>query len=358
VSARKAAIAFAIPGDIDLPTGGYGYDRRLLAEWQTMGVAARHLALPGSFPTPTQADLTETRRQLLSCRDDEALLIDGLAYGAFPESLAAGLTGRVVALVHHPLALETGLAAARADALRASERLALRHARAVVTTSAATKQVLASDYGLEAACISVAVPGVDAASRAQGGPADAPVQLLAVGSLIPRKGYDVLVEALGCVRSRDWRLTIAGSPDHAPETARQLQARIAAAGLQDHIVLAGAVDQTTLAGLYDRADLFVMPSLFEGYGMVLTEALARGLPIICTMSGAGADTVPSEAALKVPPGDAEALAKALASLIDAPAKRRRLAEAAWAAAGSLPRWRETAAIVAEACLADFGRKVL
>ena len=118
------------------------------------------------------------------------------------------------------------------------------------------------------------------------------------------------------------------------------------------------MDQTTLAGLYDRADLFVMPSLFEGYGMVLTEALARGLPIICTTSGAGADTVPTEAAFKVPPGDAEALAKALATLIDAPAKRRRLADAAWAAAGSLPRWRETAAIVAEACLADFGRKVL
>ena len=98
MSGRKAAIAFAIPGDIDLPTGGYGYDRRLLAEWQRMGVAARHLALPGSFPSPTQADLAETRRQLLSCRDDETLLIDGLAYGAFPESLAAGLTGRVVAL--------------------------------------------------------------------------------------------------------------------------------------------------------------------------------------------------------------------------------------------------------------------
>ena len=108
MSGRKVAIAFAIPGDIDLPTGGYGYDRRLLAEWRRMGVAARHLALPGSFPSPTQADLTETRRQLLSCRDDETLLIDGLAYGAFPESLAAGLTGRVVALVHHPLALETG----------------------------------------------------------------------------------------------------------------------------------------------------------------------------------------------------------------------------------------------------------
>lgn len=351
-------IAFAIPGDIDLPTGGYGYDRRLLARWRDVGIAARHLALPGSFPFPSEADLAQIGRLLASCPTEETLLIDGLAYGAFPESLAAALAGRVVALVHHPLALETGLTAAQAEALRASERLALGHARAVVATSASTARLLMSDYGVDAAGISVAVPGVDPAVRAEGGAPGGPVRLLAVGSLIPRKGYDVLVEALRSIDSRDWRLAIAGSPEHAPETVLQLQAQIVAAGLQDHILLAGAVDQTTLAGLYDRSDLFVMPSLFEGYGMVLTEALARGLPIICTRSGAGADTVPAEAALKVPPGDAEALAKALATLIDAPTKRRQLAQAAWAASGALPRWHETAAIVAQACLADSGRKVL
>jgi glycosyltransferase involved in cell wall biosynthesis len=100
-----------------------------------------------------------------------------------------------------------------------------------------------------------------------------------------------------------------------------------------------------------------MPSLYEGYGMVLTEALARGLPIVCTSSGTGADALPDDAALKVPPGDAAALAKALARLIDAPAERHRRGEAAWTAASRLPRWRDTARIVAAACLGGDGRKV-
>jgi glycosyltransferase involved in cell wall biosynthesis len=352
-----SAIAFAIPGDIDLPTGGYAYDRRLLVEWRAMGIEAMHVALPGSFPFPTEADLSQTGRAILSQAWDDTLLIDGLAYGAFPEGIAAGLAGRVVALVHHPLALETGLEAHKAERLLARETAALRYARAVVATSPATKQLLVRDFGVEEARITVAVPGVDPAPRATGGPAEGPLQLLAVGAIVPRKGYGVLVEALATLRDRDWHLTLVGAPDRSPEAARDLSAAIATAGLEDRILLAGAVDDTTLAAAYDGADLFVMPSLFEGYGMVLTEALARGLPIVCTTGGAAAETAPNDAALKVAPGDAGALAKAIASLIDAPARRRALADAAWAAAATLPRWRDTATIVAGVCLPGIGRKV-
>lgn len=353
-----SAIAFAIPGDIDLPTGGYAYDRRLLAEWRETGVAARHIALPGSFPFPTDADLALTGQAILSQTSwDDTLLIDGLAYGAFPEGIAAGLAGRVVALVHHPLGLETGLAPEQSRHLLARETAALRHARAVVTPSPAMKRILAADFGVDEARITIAPPGVDPAPRAKGGAAEGPLQLLAVGSVVPRKGYHVLVEALATLRDRDWHLTIVGANDRAPQTLRDLTEQIDAAGLKDRILLAGAVDDTTLAAAYDGADLFVMPSLFEGYGMVLTEALARGLPIVCTTGGAAADTAPDAAAMKVSPGDAIALAKAIASLIDAPARRDALADAAWTAAASLPRWRETAAIVAGVCLPDAGRKV-
>jgi glycosyltransferase involved in cell wall biosynthesis len=351
-------IVFAIPGDIDLPTGGYGYDRRLLAEWQETGVVARHLALPGSFPFPSDADLALTQQLLLSCAEDETLLIDGLAYGAFPESLAAELKARVITLVHHPLGLEAGLSPEQARDFVAREAAALRHAHAIVVTSPTTKRLLVADFGVDAQRITIAVPGVDAASRATGGATGGPLQLLAVGSLVARKGYDILVEALGTIANRDWQLTIIGAADRAPHIAEALRSQIMATGLQDRILLAGAVDQDALASAYARADLFVMPSLFEGYGMALTEALARGLPVVCTTGGAAAETVPDDAALKVPPGDAEALAKALATLIDAPAKRARLAGAAWAAADTLPRWPATAAIVATACLADTGRKVM
>lgn len=350
-------IVFAIPGDIDAPTGGYGYDRRLLREWREAGIAARHIALPGAFPFPTANDLEATEALLAQTAPDEVLLIDGLALGAFPEALAMRFQRRLVALVHHPLALETGLPSDRAAALHQSERLALGHARAVAVTSPATRGTLVADYAVPRARIAVAVPGTDQAPRAAGSGGDTALQLLAVGSIIPRKGYDVLVSALATLADRHWFLTLAGSPDYSPQTVADLRAQIHRAGLADRILLVGAVDSERLADLYDKSDLFVMPSLYEGYGMVLTEALARGLPIICTSSGAGADALPDDAALKVPPGDAAALAKALARLIDAPAERHRRGEAAWTAASRLPRWRDTARIVAAACLGGDGRKV-
>jgi len=352
-----SGIVFAIPGDIDAPTGGYGYDRRLLREWGEAGINARHLALPGSFPFPTEADLATTEQLLAATAPDDILLIDGLAYGAFPEALATQFADRSVALVHHPLALETGHSPEAAEALRRSETSALRHAHAIAVTSPATKLTLEAEFGVPADKIAVAIPGTDPAPRAKGSERGETLQLLAVGSLIPRKGYGVLVEALAAIADRPWTLTIAGSPDHAPATAVELRDGIARAGLADRIALTGGVGTDRLSQLYDEADLFVMSSLYEGYGMVLTEALARGLPIVTTLSGAGAEALPDAAALKVPPGDAAALAKALARLIDAPAERRQRADAAWAAAGDLPRWSETARIVAEACLRDDSRKV-
>lgn len=352
-----SAIVFAIPGDIEAPTGGYGYDRRLLQEWRETGVTARHLALPGSFPFPTAEDLEKTERLLAGTAPDDVLLVDGLAFGAFPEALAARFADRLVALVHHPLALETGLVPDRVAALRTSERAALRHSRAVAVTSPATARILAAEFDVPENRISVAIPGVDPSLRANGSAGGEPLQLLAVGSLIPRKGYDILIAALARIAALNWRLTIVGSSDYAPETAATIEAAIRSAGLAERIGLAGAVRPEKLGALYDKADLFVMPSLYEGYGMVLTEALARGLPIVCTLSGAGAEALPDAAALKVPPRDAVALAKALGRLIDAPAERRQRADAAWAAASALPRWQDTARIVAQLCLGDGSREV-
>jgi glycosyltransferase involved in cell wall biosynthesis len=342
-------IVFAIPGDLALPTGGYGYDRRLLAEWRQIGVAARHLPLPGGFPTPSAEELAETGRAILAQPYDCVLLIDGLAYGAFPESIAAGLAGRVVALVHHPLALETGLSSEQAAEFARREAAALAYAEAVIASSETTKGLLVADYGVAAERITVAEPGVDRAPRAAGSQPGAPLALLAVGAVVPRKGYDVLVAALEGLADRDWRLTIIGAQDRAPQTMSALRRQIAAAGLSERIRLAGAVDDAALAVAYAGADLFVMPSLFEGYGMVLTEALARGLPILCTTGGAAAETAHDAAALKVPPGDVAALRAGLARLLDDADERRRRAEAAWAAAGALPAWRDTATIVAQTC---------
>lgn len=336
--------AFVIPGDIDLPTGGYAYDRRVLALLPQHGVAARHVALPGSFPMPSAADMAEAERRLTALPADIVLLIDGLAYGAMPADAIVRVRQPIVALVHHPLCLEAGLTPQRQQQLRQLETTALAFARHVIVTSEPTARTLRADFAVPAARITVAEPGTDPAARARGSDGDT-LQLLAVGSIVPRKAYDVLVHALALLRGRPWHLTIAG-PDRSVEASAALQDAIADTGLADRVSLVGPVAQTRLAELYATADAFLMPSLYEGYGMVLGEAMARGLAIVCTTGGAAAETVPDAAALKVPPGDVGALTQAIQRLLDEPALRRRLADASWTAGQALPRWDETARRVA------------
>jgi glycosyltransferase involved in cell wall biosynthesis len=342
-------IVFAIPGDIRLPTGGYAYDRRVLAEWRASGVAADHLALPGSFPDPSDGDMAETGHRLLASDWNAVLLIDGLAYGTFPESAAAGLAGRVVALCHHPLGFEAGLTVRRAAELVAREAAALRYAAHVVTTSNATKRLLAAEFAVPPERITVAEPGTDPAPRAIPSGAGLPTRLLAVGSVVPRKGYDVLVAALATLRDLAWELDIVGAIDRSPETTLALRRQIFEAGFEGRIRLRSALSDDEVASAYAACDIFVQPSLFEGYGMALTEAWARGLPIVCTTGGAAAETVPDDVALKVKPGDAGELSQALAGLIGDRSARLNRAGRAWATCRDLPRWSETARIIATVC---------
>jgi glycosyltransferase involved in cell wall biosynthesis len=245
--------------------------------------------------------------------------------------------------VHHPLALESGLSAADAARLRASERSALACARHVIATSAAVARLLVDDYGVAAGRVSVVEPGTDRvlpAPRKREGE----VKLLAVGSVIPRKGYDVLVAALARLRHLPWRLIIAGDRGRSPQTSRRLRAEIARLGLADRITLLGAVTPGELSPLYACTDLFVLPSRFEGYGMAYTEAIAHGVPVIGTTAGAVPQTVPAEAGVLVAPDDVEALTATLQRLIANPHERERLA--AGARAAKFPSWSEQAALFA------------
>ena len=336
-SARPLSVA--IPGDIDLPTGGYGYDRRVLSMLPDYGVQAELIVLPASFPNPSAADLAETKRLLAAAPLHAPLLIDGLALGAMPVELVSALGQPILALIHHPLCLEAGLTPQRAAELKASETAALKIARHVIVTSFATKRILIADFGVPMTKITVAEPGTDPAMRASG--TGTPLQLLAVGAVSGRKGYQVLIGALKPLAELDWRLTIAGATDRDPATVARVEAAIAAAGFHDRVRLPGTVVPATLSKFYDTADLFVMPSLFEGYGMVLAEAMARGLPIICTTGGAASETVPDAAALKVAPGNVEALTAALEKALGDKRLRRRLADASWEMGRTLPPWTET-----------------
>ena len=335
---------FAIPGDIELPTGGYAYDRRVLALLPEFGIDVEHLRLTQRFPSPTKLDLCATAQVMAAKPGNTVFMVDGLAYGAFSVATLTSIPQRIVALVHHPLAFETGIAPERAAELLASETAALAKAAHVIVTSPMTRKLVETHLGVLASKITVAEPGTDAAPRATG--TGQPLQILAVGSVVPRKGYTVLVEALRALGPDDWQLTIAGAVRDEAELVL-VRSAIAASGLGDRITLTGAVDDDTLSALYAAADLFVMPSMFEGYGMVLAEAMARGLPIVCTTGGAAAETAPDTAALKVPPGDAGALSASVAKAIGNAPLRASLADASWAAGQNLPRWTDTARIIAD-----------
>ena len=333
-------VAFAIPGDIKTRTGGYSYDREVLTRLPHFGVAARHLPLPGGYPSPSAEDLQATSEAFASLPDDTVVIIDGLAFGAMPRDLIASIRQRIIALVHHPLGYESGLSPERAEALIQSEREALTLARRVIVTSPLTKRLLVDAFDVPSGSITVAVPGTTPATRVQGN--GNPLHLLSIGSVSPRKGFEYLVEALAPLQDRDWTLTIAGSLKRDPDAARKLKAAIAQRELSSRIKLPGELGAQALAKLYTSADVFVLPSLFEGYGMVLAEAMVRGLPIVCTTGGAAAETVPDAAALKVPPGEAKPLTEALDQIITDASLRQKMSDAAWKAGQRLPDWRDTA----------------
>jgi glycosyltransferase involved in cell wall biosynthesis len=339
---------FAVPGDLRSPTGGYAYDRRVMERLPDFGVSVVHLPLPDSFPTPSDDDVEETIRIIEDRQKPSILVVDGLAYGAFTQPLLDSLDGRVIALVHHPLFLETGLPHARKVELRNTETAALLRADHIIVTSRATKRILTEHMGLPSQKMTVAEPGTDPAGRATG--TGMPLHILAVGAVMPRKGYDVLVEALAKITDLDWRMTIAGALDRHPATVEQLRALIDSHNLQDRIHLAGKVVPATLDRFYESADLFVSASLFEGYGMVLAEAMARGLPIVTATGGAAGDTAGQAVALHVESGNVEELAAAMQRALTDKKLRDRLADAAWDAGRALPTWNETARRVAAVIL--------
>jgi glycosyltransferase involved in cell wall biosynthesis len=237
------------------------------------------------------------------------------------------------------------LSAGESVALRDSERAALACARHVITTSPATARVLVADYAVAPQWLSIVRPGTDRVAVRPRAPAPV-VDLLAVGSVVPRKGYDILVAALAKIPDLAWRLTIAGDRERAPETAQRLDAQIAGLGLAGRVTFAGAVAPQRLMQLYAAADLFVLPSRFEGYGMAYAEAIAHGVPVVGTQAGAIPDTVPVGAGVLVPPDDVEALAAILRGLIERPGERELLAAGARAAATTFPSWQESAALFA------------
>jgi glycosyltransferase involved in cell wall biosynthesis len=338
---NSRALEFIFPGDLETATGGYGYDRRIIGGLRALGWRVAVHALDASFPEPTSAALEHAQAVLAQLPDQALVMVDGLAAGAMPQLLRVHAQRlRLIALVHHPLAVESGLAAHRALELRNSEQLALKAMRHVIVTSETTRLVLRS-YGVDPESVSVVEPGTDAALLAHA-TRGATLNMLCVAALIPRKGHDVLFEALAMLPPH-WTLTCVGSLEHSPATVRALRAQLQRLGLEQQVTLAGEIDAATLEGYYRQADLFVLATRFEGYGMAVAEALAHGLPVVSTNVDAIAERVGRDAGLLVAPDDAQALSAALRRVLDDPGLRDALAAGASLIRDTLPHWPDSCA---------------
>jgi glycosyltransferase involved in cell wall biosynthesis len=338
---HPSSVHVVLPNDIDdpaTPSGGNTYDRRVCRELATAGWTVREHAVPGGWPRPTATERAGLAGVLATVADDGLVLVDGLVASAVPEVLAAHAARlRLAILMHMPLADDR-------------ERAALAAAATVVATSGWTRRRLIDLYDLPAGAVSVAAPGVDPAPVTE--PSATGSRLLCVAAITPGKGHDVLVEALALL---DARVTcvLVGSPTRDPAFAERIRASVAAAGLADRVTFAGPRTGADLDAAYGAADLVVLASRAETYGMVITEALARGVPVLVTDVGGVREALGTTAAgeppgLLVPPGDPSALAGALRAWLSDAGLRERLRRAATERRTSLATWADTAHHVATA----------
>jgi glycosyltransferase involved in cell wall biosynthesis len=335
-------ITFVVDGELDQPTGGYLYDRIMIDGLRARGAEVRveSLAAGGG----AIAAIAENARFARVCAReprDGLLVIDEICHPRV--ALAAALhrvrpRGRLIALVHHLAASERSGAAAAARL--AIERVLLGAAERIVVTSETTRGVLVS-AGVSPARIAVVRPGRDRLGERLSPPppsSSGELRLLFLGSLTPRKGVIDLVRAFAAVADRA-TLTLAGPDDRDPVYAARVRLAIVRSPARDRIRVTGALSDAEVSEVLRSHDLLVLPSLYEGFGMAIAEALAHGLGVIATTAGAIPEVVrDGEEALLVPAGDERALAGALVRVARDPSLRAAMSEKAIARARTLPTW--------------------
>jgi glycosyltransferase involved in cell wall biosynthesis len=338
---------FVLPGDIETRTGGYEYDRRIIAGLRARGWTVHVVSLDGDYPFINEDARKRAAHALAAIPGGSRVIVDGLAFGVLPaEMMSERLRLRLVGLVHHPLGLETGIAPAESERLLASECEALKSARGVVVTSPRTTRAV-TDLGVPRDRIAAVEPGTEPAAIAPG--SGSPIlQMLTVASVVPRKGHDTLFAALSRLTNLDWRLNCVGSLQRDAAYASRLVARSVVPPLAGRVSLSGELAGAPLERAYQEADLFVLPTHYEGYGMAVAEALARAVPVVSTCTGAIADLIGGDAGILVAADDPASLGDALQSLLDDRSRLGRLRDGALRVRNSLPTWEGAAERMEEA----------
>jgi glycosyltransferase involved in cell wall biosynthesis len=344
-------IHVVVPEGIDdpaRPSGGNLYDRRVCDGLAALGWAVHEHAIADAWPRLGWEGHAALARTVEQIPDGAVVLLDGLIASPAPEALVphAGRLRQVV-LVHMPLGHRPANGGPRA--VRGREGAVLAAATGVVTTSGWSRRRLEELYELPTGRIHVAEPGVDAAGLAPG--TDAGDALLCVAAVTPEKGHDVLLDALSTAKDLPWRCACVGSLDRDRAFADGVRRRARDGGLGDRVRFAGPRTGPELDRAYAAADLLVLASHAETYGMVVTEALARGLPVVAAEVGGVTEAVGhgedgTRPGLLVAPGDPAALGGALRAWLGDAELRERLRRAARERRATLREWPTTAAVVA------------
>jgi glycosyltransferase involved in cell wall biosynthesis len=338
------------------PSGGNAYDRQICSGLRRLGWEVHERAVPGGWPQPDSTALAALGAVLRRVPDGAIVLIDGLIASTAPEVLVPETRRlRLVVLVHMPLGDRA--AGDQADAVRRRERAVLGAAAAVITTSEWSRSRLLDLYELPVERLRVAEPGVNAADLAPG--TETGEAMLCVASVIPDKGHDVLLEALHTMTDLSWQCVCVGRLDRDPAFVQRLRRSSLDAGLDHRLQFRGALAGADLDSSYAGADLMVLASRAESYGMVITEALAHGLPVVVTEIGGASEALGhavngGRPGLLVAPDDPAAFGAALRAWLTDAGLRRRLRCAARSRRESLHRWSDTAAIVADALAGASG----
>jgi glycosyltransferase involved in cell wall biosynthesis len=330
-------VALIVPAPFDAITGGYGYDRRIVAGLREAGHGVAVLELAGKYPLADDAARDAACAAWDSIPAGSRPIIDGLALPAFAGLDDALVASNTVGLIHHPTSLEGGFSESERTTLLALEQRLLPRMTRIIVTSAPTADLLVADYRVDRHRIRVIVPGTDDAPRSTGS-SGTTCEILSVGTLIPRKGHDLLLRALAALFDLDWHLTIVGSPERDPVHSHALAALAEELRITRQVRFAGEVTGDALEALWREADLFALATHWEGYGMAIAEALKRGVPVAVSDGGAAGHLVTPEAGVVCPAGDQINLSKALRRLIFGKGLRRGMAESAWQVGQTLPSW--------------------
>lgn len=340
-SGAEPPIHFIVPGPLDTLTGGFIYDRHMVEGLKAAGRLARAHELAGDFPRAAPYDVAAGAAVLSGLPDRARCVIDGLALTALGQAVfrhASRLD--LVAMIHHPLADETGLSEMEQAAYFDAEKAVLQEVARVVVSSRRTAERLA-DFGVHPSSVHVVEPGIADWIRPAAASGEGPVRILSVGTLTRRKGHDIALRALADCRDLDWHLDIVGGardPGHAAELA----ALVGALGLDERVSLHGELPEEDLAHLYAQSGLFLSAAYHEGFGMALADAVAAGLPVLASRESAVASAVRA-AALLVPAGEVTSLTEALRGLLQEPDARRKLADRSREEAPKLSDWTRAAA---------------